>query len=80
MFPDEPLCAVPVEAFGGVADTRKMYTSFVVQKCKDNSVRVSMTVNGISSLFNLIFHTYNIVNVIFSTSYNVNSTFSFIAK
>ena len=28
MFPDEPLCAVPVEAFGGVSDAREMYTCF----------------------------------------------------
>lgn len=28
MFPDEPLCAIPVEAFGGVADARKMHTCF----------------------------------------------------
>lgn len=29
VLPDEPLCAVPVEAFGGVSDARKMYTCFV---------------------------------------------------
>lgn len=83
MFPDEPLCAIPVEAFGGVANTRKMYTCFVGRKRKDNSVRVSMTVNGNLLPFlpiNLIFPTCNIVNLIFSTCYHVNSTFSFIAK
>ena len=34
MFPDEPFCAVPVETFGGVANTRKMDTRFVGEDAK----------------------------------------------
>lgn len=29
VFSDEPLCAVPVKAFGGVTNARKMNTCFV---------------------------------------------------
>lgn len=49
MFPDEPLRAIPVEAFGGVTDARKMYTCFVgknteitQRNCQEG---VNMTVN-----------------------------------
>lgn len=34
VFPDEPLCAVPVEAFGGVSDAWKVYTCFVGKNTK----------------------------------------------
>lgn len=37
MFPDEPLCAVPVESFCGVSNARKMHTCFVGdRRQKDN--------------------------------------------
>lgn len=34
VFPDKPLCAVPVEAFGGVSDAWKVYTRFVGKNTK----------------------------------------------
>lgn len=45
MFPYEPLCAVPVEAFGGVSDAREVYTRLVgkTHSSEKMSVRVSMT-------------------------------------
>lgn len=44
VFPDKPLCAVPVEAFGGVSDAWKVYTRFVGKKHKDNSEKLSVRV------------------------------------
>lgn len=32
VFPDEPLCPIPVEALCGVSDARKMNTCFVAEK------------------------------------------------
>lgn len=34
VFPDKPLCTVPVETLGGMTDSRKMNTCFVEEKTK----------------------------------------------
>lgn len=38
VFPDEPLCPIPVEALCGVPDARKMHTCFVAEKKQTNKV------------------------------------------